>query len=311
MQDPDKTLPGADARLRDTGARSALAALADLNPEWRPWLRLLEAADDALDDPVWAAAAPEAPVPGRPPDAPLLHEATLPVAARAARRWVRRLMREAGLRAAPDAVSPAPPRSRSLDAGALLEAAVAQDAARIEVLAAAAGVEPPALAAVAQLAVRPLLQASGRRLVGRVPADWAHGYCPVCGAWPALAETRGIERARRLRCARCGGDWAFPVLRCPFCGERDHRKQGALVPDGEEDIRKIDICKSCRGYVKTVTTLLPIAAASVVVEDLAMVELDIAALQRGYARPERPGYAVVVHTGDVARRSWVRQGEVS
>ena len=275
--------------------------MADLNPEWRPWLELLETTLDVLDDPAWTAAAPEAPAAGRPMDAPLLHDATLRLDPRPARRWVRRLIKASAAQATPGAAALARLRHRRLDALALLEAAITYDPLTLDALAAESGADPEALAAIAQLAARPLLQACGRRLAGHVPAGWAHGYCPICGAWPALAETRGIERARRLRCARCGGDWARSVLHCPFCDERDHRRQGALVPDGEEDLRKVDTCRSCRGYVKTVTTLVPIAAPDVLLEDLATIELDIAALERGYARPERPGDALRVRVGGPAR----------
>ncbi len=274
--------------------------MAELTPEWRPWLALLEATLDALDDPAWTAAAPEAPVPHRPPDAPLLHDATLRVDPRRARRWVRRLIKAAASSATPGADTLGRMRFRRLDPLALLEAAITYDPLVLDAIATETGADAAALGAVAQLAARPLLQACGRRLGGHVPAGWAHGYCPICGAWPVLAETRGIERARRLRCARCGGDWAFPVLLCPFCGERDHRRQGSLVPEGEEDLRKVDTCRSCRGYVKTVTTLVPIPPPEVLVQDLATLELDIAALERGYARPERPGYHLSVRLGDRA-----------
>ncbi|HEX7118367.1 MAG TPA: formate dehydrogenase accessory protein FdhE [Longimicrobiales bacterium] len=282
--------------------------MADLNPEWRAWLALVETTLDALEDPAWGTAAPDAPAPARPAAAPLLHGTTIRVDARRARRWVRRLVKTAADESAPGAASLRRFRFRRLDAAALLEAAVAHDTPRIEQIAAEVDADPHALAAVAQLAARPLLQASGRRLAGHVPPGWDHGYCPVCGAWPALAESRGIERARRLRCARCGADWNIVVLRCPFCGERDHRRQGGLVPDGEEEIRRVDTCHSCRGYVKTITTLRPIAPPAVLIEDLATVELDIAALERGYARPERPGYTVVVSVGDGARGPAVRSG---
>lgn len=301
MQSHGSAVPGAAPGRGDAGPRSALAKMAELNPEWRPWLGLVEETLDALNDPTWSAAAPDEPVPHRPPDAPLLHDATLRVDPRPARRWVRRLIKAAASSATPGASTLARMRFRRLDALGLLEAAITYDPLLIDAIATETDADAHALAAVAQLAARPLLQACGRKLAPHVPVGWSHGYCPICGAWPALAETRGIERARRLRCARCGGDWAFPVLLCPFCGERDHRRQGSLVPDGEEELRKVDTCRSCRGYVKTITTLTAIPAPDLLVEDLATLELDIAALERGYARPERPGYGLSVQIGDRAR----------
>lgn len=308
MSGDQAAVSGATAGGGAAGARSTLEAVGGLNPEWRSWLELLEATLDALDEPVWAAAAPESPVEGRPADAPLLHGTTLALDARPARRWVRRLTKAAARQADPGAASLAGLRFHRLDVHAYLEAAIAQDSVRMEALAGEAGAQPAALAAVAQLAVRPLLLACGRRLAAQVPASWSHGYCPICGAWPALAEVRGIDRSRRLRCGRCGGDWRFSVLRCPYCDEKDHAKQGSLVPEGEEEVRKVDTCRTCSGYVKAVTTLRAIEAPAVLVEDLATVELDIAALERGYARPERPAYALEVHLTDARRRPLVRSG---
>src|SRR4030095_9508813 len=92
----------------------------------------------------------------------------------------------------------------------LLEAVACQDYGRIQTLAEVLGIDVQALAAVAQLLVLPLLQACGRHLASQVPAAWPHGYCPVCGAWTTLAELRGLEQARRLRCSRCGGRWGGP-----------------------------------------------------------------------------------------------------
>lgn len=267
--------------------------MGQLSPEWQPWLELLEAVRRALEDPAWPAAVP-APAPDRPAGSPMLHGAEFALDARLARRWVRRLIAAAAAHVWPGSARLARFRSRRLDALALMEAAVCHDLPRLEALAAEAGAEPHALGVIAQLAARPLLQACARRLAGEVPAAWPHGYCPICGDWPSLAELRGLDRARRLRCARCGGDWWFSVLHCPFCGERDHRKLGSLLPEGEEEIRKVDTCGTCKGYVKTVTTLRALPPWGVALEDLKTVELDLAALERGYSRPHRAGYDAVV-----------------
>lgn len=132
----------------------------------------------------------------------------------------------------------------------------------------------------------PLLHACRRRWQDAVPPAWPHGYCPVCGAWPAFAELCGVERSRYLRCARCGSAWRSQLLSCPYCGNTDHALLGSLV--AERCV--IETCERCRGYVKTFTRLRPSAPEQGLVDDLASVELDIAAKQRGYLRPDGPGY---------------------
>jgi FdhE protein len=185
--------------------------------------------------------------------------------------------------------------TRSLDALALLEAAICQDEIRLAHLSQIEAVNAGLLAAVMQLAALPLLQACGRHLDRHVPATWAEGYCPVCGAWPTLAEVQGLERAQRWRCGRCGSGWGLAILRCPYCGEANHQRLGSLRAEDNEATCTVDTCATCKGYVKTRTTLQAVPTYAVILEDLATVDWDLVALERGYTRPNQPGYSLRVH----------------
>lgn len=151
----------------------------------------------------------------------------------------------------------------------------------------------------ADLAALPLLRACGRRLAARVPANWSRGWCPICGAWPTLVESRGLERSRRLRCTRCAADWSIAWLVCVFCGESDHERLTALVPQPEGG-RRVDACRSCSGYVKTCSTLVPLTPEELPIEDLATVDLDVVAIERGFERPPRSAHAAVVRLATLA-----------
>jgi FdhE protein len=156
------------------------------------------------------------------------------------------------------------------------------------------GVDADALQAVALLAPIPFLQACNRRWAPAISERWMAGYCPVCGAWPAFAEVRGIERRRYLRCGRCGGGWQAQCLSCSYCGMTDHEELTALVPEKSGSHAVIEACKRCLGYVKTFTTLQGSPPAKVMVDDLASVDLDIAALEQGYRRPAGAGYPLEI-----------------
>src|SRR2546426_2686762 len=93
---------------------------------------------------------------------------------------------------------------RTIDALALLEAAVCQDDARSETLAVAAGADPHALPGVGQMAAVPLLQAGGRGVGGEGPGSWWGGDCPLCGAWAGVAGYAGVEGQRPPRCGGGG-----------------------------------------------------------------------------------------------------------
>jgi FdhE protein len=145
-------------------------------------------------------------------------------------------------------------------------------------------VEP--LTAVADLAAMPLLQALRRRFAPAVARHWHEGCCPICGDWPRLAELRGLERARHLRCARCGGDWQQPGVRCPFCDATGQGTRATLISEQDGEARKVETCTRCRGYLKVVSTLRAWPGDEVCLADLATIDLDLAALERDYERPE-------------------------
>lgn len=267
------------------------------NPEAERWLGLVEAAfaeagsDEAWGDAVLTVATE------RLVRAPLLHQAQIAVRRRALQRWFREVVDLADVDYSGRGVEPVE----------LLEAAVCQDDEHIDAVAQAGGIEPATLRVVAQLAALPLLQTCGRALRDQVPAAWWEGYCPVCGAWPTLAEFRGLERKRWLRCGRCATGWEVAWLRCPFCNESEHTNLGYLAPEDGETTRKVEVCDSCKGYVKAEPTVKPLAAWEIVLDDLATVPLEVAALDRGYHRPERPGYALnakVVEVGGGSGGWW-------
>jgi len=286
-------MPRTSSHLWDTELRSRLDTAAKQHPDARAWLVLLTQSLHELDMPVWSAVPPQ-PHPHRPMEAPLLAMATLAIDLKMVRDWVRRLLRLAAKAVAPDRAPLAGLDSRRFDPLPSFEAAVCLDDDRLAHLAKVAGADPRALGTLMQFATMPLLQACGRSLAQQVPVDWSYGYCPVCGGWPTLAEVRGLDRTHRWRCGRCGGDWGVALLRCPYCGEADHHQLGSLVAEGDSETCSVSTCMTCKGYVKTRTTLQATPASAVVLEDLATVDWDVVALERGYTRPAQSGYCLGV-----------------
>ena len=296
------TTPG--LRL-DRSAR--LAALEGERPEWQAWLRLLGEAEHALDDAGWRTVIGDAELGGMvvrsSADVPLLHGRALEVDAGRVQGLVRRLGAIAASRNVTGAAPLGRYRPSSDDAMRLLAAAVRQDLAEIRALAAAAGIDPGAMISIAHLVAFPLLQSCGRLLEGSMPRFWPHGHCPICAAWPILAERRGLDRTRRLRCGRCGGEWQVQWLCCIYCGERGHELLGSLMPEERGERLNVETCAGCRGYIKSVATLQQIPAFELLLQDLETVELDLVALDRGYGRPEESGFSLDVQVVDRASRS--------
>jgi formate dehydrogenase accessory protein FdhE len=140
-----------------------------------------------------------------------------------------------------------------------------------------------ALVTILDYAARPaLLGAAGR--VGHLLAsfDRVCPFCPICGSAPLLAELSGKDGVRSLRCARCGTRWRYPRLACVWCGEEN--ALSALHGEGDAGVRQADCCDRCRGYLKAIAVLSPLDYGALMKIDLETAGLDLAAVERGYAR---------------------------
>jgi FdhE protein len=149
------------------------------------------------------------------------------------------------------------------------------------------GVDASLGGTILRLTALPVLASFADALLAmRTGVVWDHGYCPTCGSWPALAEMRGLEPTRYLRCGLCASSWEAPRFRCPFCGNSDHHNLGYFHAEGEEGKYRVATCEECRGYVKLVSTLFPLTVPQLLVKDVATLHLDLVAAQRGFMPPE-------------------------
>ena len=285
-----------------TDTAIALTDLKRRRPEWGPWLAVVEETLRDGDASKWEEAVP-ADARHTSTTTPLLARATLAVEPRTVRDLLHRLIRVASRSGTPQMATLTSVLDRDPDALALFRASLCQDSEPAIELATSCRADVDALHAVIALLSVPFLRSCHRRWAPALPASWVEGYCPVCGAWPAFAEARGIERNRFFRCGRCGGEWHARPLRCPFCGLDDHNALVSLVVEDALNA-VIEGCRSCLGYVKTFTRLQGCPPGAVVLDDLGSVHLDVAALELGYARPAGAGHQLdVTVTGkDSARR---------
>jgi hypothetical protein len=262
---------------------STVSELRRRRPEWNPWLQIVEAMlADATSRP-WDAVVPVEAMPadGR----PVLAGASLAVDAGTLRGTVDRLVGAVRASGRSELVE-VTARFAERDAPALLESALCDAPTVIELLA------------------LPFFQACHRRHPS-AGAGWMHAYCALCGAWPAFVEVLGIERTRQARCGRCGTAWPALLLRCRYCETGDHEQLVTLMPREGIGSGAIDACVRCGKYTKVLTRLQGCRAKGVYLEDLATVELDVAALAAGYLRPQGQGYPLAM----TVRSTTVQTGE--
>src|SRR5262245_908948 len=177
-----------------------------------------------------------------------------------------------------------------LDAGSLLSASLARDQNAIRTGASHRGLAADLVWLVAELAVSPFVYALQRSLLtpstDAVLADalgaWRHDHCPACGSWPAIAEVAASHRV--LRCSFCAYAWELPTYACIYCGDGGEKFVTA-APVEERLDRRLEVCGACGSYLKTVDVPELSPFPLIAIADLETMDLDVAAMERGYSRP--------------------------
>jgi FdhE protein len=184
----------------------------------------------------------------------------------------------------------------NIEPGSLLTASLTRNQAALRTGAVHRGLSPDLVWLVAELAVSPFVHALERMLFGHAAPGalqsaldaWNHGYCPACGSWPAVAEFAGGHRT--LRCSFCSSAWEPATDACIYCQESGEKFVTA-APNDERKERRLEVCSSCGGYLKTVDVpeLSPFPLLSI--SDIETTDLDVAAMEHGYGRPQLKDFA--------------------
>jgi formate dehydrogenase maturation protein FdhE len=139
----------------------------------------------------------------------------------------------------------------------------------------AAGLEP-----VFQQALRPFLTRSADAIMARSDfAAWHRGSCPLCGGEPELALiTPAADRL--LICGRCSARWRFDQITCPFCLNADRGRITSFASrDGQY---RLYACDECERYLKAFDARQASRPVMPIVDAIATLPLDAAAIQKGY-----------------------------
>lgn len=137
-----------------------------------------------------------------------------------------------------------------------------------------------ALGQVIALAMRPFLSRCAEVLQQRPElAGWTHTHCALCGGEPDLAVITPLAE-RHLICGRCSLRWKFESLTCPYCRNSDRSKITSFATtDGKY---RVYACDVCRRYLKAYDGRRATRPVLPIVDSVATLPLDAAAMQRGY-----------------------------
>lgn len=112
--------------------------------------------------------------------------------------------------------------------------------------------------------------------------------CPICRRSPQVTVTRDeaeVKGRRVLVCSLCASEWPYPRTTCPSCGESNPENLAYHVSDSLPHLR-IEECTTCKRYLKAVDLRLD-GKAIPLVDEVASVELDLWAQERGFEKIER------------------------
>lgn len=166
----------------------------------------------------------------------------------------------------------------------LFSIALNDDQEALADIAGGVNLEAQTLKFLAQMALTPSIHALRDLYAPQIDTDaWDHGYCPFCGSLPSISFFDKTGK-RYMHCELCGLEWRFPRLKCPFCSNDDHKNLGYFDVEDNEGFR-VDFCRKCAQYIKTVDKRVLEKAAPMELENLATLHLDILAAKEGFKSP--------------------------
>lgn len=144
------------------------------------------------------------------------------------------------------------------------------------------GIEKKALAFIAYSSLKPSVVHCAEQLASYLDSDhpWDKGFCPICGSAPGFSLLED-EGKRVLFCGFCWHPWAAQRIYCPFCDNTDSKTLHYYFSEKEKNYR-IDVCDSCKTYLKAIDQRTTERIIYPPLEFVATLHLDIKAQEMGF-----------------------------
>lgn len=131
------------------------------------------------------------------------------------------------------------------------------------------------------LGLKPYLEWAAEQAMPHIDQEkWKRRYCPVCAGVPDLAFLEEEAGARHLLCSRCGSQWLFRRLGCPFCGTNEYAKLSYHL--SQDEVYRLYVCQACHRYLKTIDLRKIAREVLFPVERVTTLAMDVAAQEAGY-----------------------------
>ncbi|RQD64523.1 formate dehydrogenase accessory protein FdhE [Desulfonatronovibrio magnus] len=145
---------------------------------------------------------------------------------------------------------------------------------------------PRTLNYLAQSSITPAIARVAQKVMLALPADqtWTSGSCPACGSLPYISNLEGKQGNRVMNCSFCHTSFRFKRMLCPFCLDNKSESFEYFTAKEFPGFR-VDVCKSCKMYIKTTDFREMDRKSLPQVDDLESLPLDIMSSKQGYTRP--------------------------
>lgn len=152
----------------------------------------------------------------------------------------------------------------------------------VDALAERVSVRPSAVDFLLRTVTRILLEKRAGELAELLKGmDWDRGYCPVCGALPAVSMIQEKGGQRWLHCAQCGHEWRFSRVICPCCGHEGQKGMTYYFVEGR-DLESAFICEKCDKYLITLTKVGNLEDSDFEIAAMSLVHLDMIMQEKGF-----------------------------
>lgn len=116
-------------------------------------------------------------------------------------------------------------------------------------------------------------------LIGDV--EWKKGYCPVCGDFPSIALIEEKITRRWLHCSRCGHDWLFSRVICPYCEFEAQEGMDFFFVEKRTQESAFS-CDKCQRYLVTLNRVSDLSEHDLDVTALSLTHLDVIMQGKGF-----------------------------
>lgn len=172
--------------------------------------------------------------------------------------------------------------SEALDPQPVFAALLRAEDAYFKKVAKNLGIEKKTLAFVAYSSIKPSVVHCAEQLAAYLDPQqvWDKGICPICGNAPGFSMFED-EGQRLLFCTFCWHQWPAQRIYCPFCENKDSKTLHYYFSESEKDYR-IDVCDSCKTYIKAIDKRNADRIIYPPLEFVASLHLDIKAQEMGF-----------------------------